>query len=949
MRARRTALVTAPVVLGALLAAPLPGQAAPAAEAAPRPGFLTAPSDADATDIAVDFVQQNAAGYGVLSADVADLVVRSAYESRHSGVTHVNLYQRHDGLEVFGGTATVNVARDGSIVHAASTLVRDLSGAEAAEATGPVEAVEAVAEELHLDEPEDLRPTVTARTASPGEVTLTDGGISAEPIPTRLGWQPTASGLRPAYQVVIDDAESPDLWNAVVDAETGELLDLDNWTIEHTHDQLASTLARGAATATTQAAAHDHAADDAHDHAGEADLGPSTHAPEERVEDGSSYRVYEIPKESPNDGPRTVVENPADADASPFGWHDTDGVAGPEFTITRGNNVHAYLDRDNNNAPDPGGDVDGGPSLDFDFELDLADDPTDYQPAAVTNLFYLNNVIHDVMHGYGFDEVSGNFQVNNYGRGGTGGDVVRAEAQDGGGTNNANFSTPAADGSPPRMQMYLWNPGGGVLPFQVVVDAPSPAAGTYGASGAGYGPEPTVEGLSGTFALAEDGSGTNEGCSPFVGFPAGAIAVVDRGTCPFVTKTANADAAGASAVVVVNNAPGAPISLGGSLATDIPSVMVRQEDGQALKAGLPATGTVRADANIPPRRDGDLENGIVIHEYGHGISNRLTGGLNVNCLSGNEQMGEGWSDYYAIVMLMDPAVDDPEAARGMGPYALYQDDRSGAGIRPAPYSRDMTKQPFTYDRIRTGGWVGGTSLAVPHGIGHTWAATLWDMTWDLVDRHGFNDNVYDDWDAGGNNRSLQYVTDGLKMQGCAPGFVAGRDGILAAERALTGGEDQCLIWNAFARRGLGYSAVQGTTNRDDNTEAFDVPPTCEATGAGVVSPKAGADGLVTRDAGSAIPVDFSLGADRGLDVLKPAHSPASREVSCETGEVVQYALTTPADAPGETVLRYNRARDRYSLIWETDEAWAGTCRELVIVLEDGTQHTMQVRLTEPTD
>ena len=55
---------------------------------------------------------------------------------------------------------------------------------------------------------------------------------------------------------------------------------------------------------------------------------------------------------------------------------------------------------------------------------------------------------------YGFTEAAGNFQVNNYGNGGLGGDAVNAEAQDGGGTNNANFGTPP-DGTQPRMQMYV--------------------------------------------------------------------------------------------------------------------------------------------------------------------------------------------------------------------------------------------------------------------------------------------------------------------------------------------------------------------------------------------------------------------------------------------------------------------------------------------------------------
>ena len=49
----------------------------------------------------------------------------------------------------------------------------------------------------------------------------------------------------------------------------------------------------------------------------------------------------------------------------------------------------------------------------------------------------------------------------------------------------------------------------------------------------------------------------------------------------------------------------------------------------------------------------------------------------------------------------------------MGPYALFQADRHGAGIRPRPYSRDMAIQPFTYDSIKTGGWLNGTSLAAP--------------------------------------------------------------------------------------------------------------------------------------------------------------------------------------------------------------------------------------------
>ena len=151
--------------------------------------------------------------------------------------------------------------------------------------------------------------------------------------------------------------------------------------------------------------------------------------------------------------------------------------------------------------------------------------------------------------------------------------------------------------------------------------------------------------------------------------------------------------------------------LTGSQTTAVPNIPVASitaADGTTIRNAIaagPTTGTVRKHPNHPGIRDGDFENGIIIHEYGHGISNRLTGGPAVNCLSGNEQAGEGWSDYFAISMLLDPALDDPNQPRGMGPYALFQPDRHGAGIRPRPYSRDMEIQPFTYDSIKTGGWL----------------------------------------------------------------------------------------------------------------------------------------------------------------------------------------------------------------------------------------------------
>jgi hypothetical protein len=141
---------------------------------------------------------------------------------------------------------------------------------------------------------------------------------------------------------------------------------------------------------------------------------------------------------------------------------------------------------------------------------------------------------------------------------------------------------------------------GGGLPNLVTIDPPSTAAGTYGAAGAAFGPLPSVDGFAGDVVLVNDGVGTTtDGCEPFA-LPAGAIALVDRGACNFTVKVANAQAAGGGAVIVANNAPGAPITMGGEdPSITIPSVMVSLADGNTIKAGLPATGQVRINLVAP--------------------------------------------------------------------------------------------------------------------------------------------------------------------------------------------------------------------------------------------------------------------------------------------------------------------------------------------------------------
>jgi PA domain/LVIVD repeat len=187
------------------------------------------------------------------------------------------------------------------------------------------------------------------------------------------------------------------------------------------------------------------------------------------------------------------------------------------------------------------------------------------------------------------------------------------------------------------------------LPALVTIAPPSSAAGTYEAAGAQFGAAPTPAGLTGAVVLANDGVGTvTDACEPLVGFPAGAIALVDRGGCEFGFKALTAQAAGATAVIVVNNAPGIPITMGpgavGNLVT-IPAVHVSQSDGATIKAGLPATGTVSRNP-----------------EFGCG-SHTATGVpdlANGRLLVYNSSSAGGTCDFFEIV---EVPLDDPGSAR----------------------------------------------------------------------------------------------------------------------------------------------------------------------------------------------------------------------------------------------------------------------------------------------
>ncbi len=582
--------------------------------------------------------------------DVTEYEITDIVPSLNPSIQHVYVQQKYQGIPVENGRFKMTV-KNGAISYTINQFITNMEEKAAGkQATlSPENAV------MRLVQNKGLRaPSLNVQSRSANSSIYNDPNASSEPIKAERVYYAENGALHIAYKVTYYQLDGKHWWNAIVDAQTGAIVIANDWVISCSFE--------------------DPNGDHNHDHSTDKSsepMGPVT-APESATASamvgGGSYNVYPLGIESPSHGNRTIVTDPADATASPYGWHDTNGAVGAEFTYTRGNNVLAQEDVNGNNGT--GTRPDGGSNLDFNFALNLNNAPSTFLPAATTNLFYWNNIMHDVWYQYGFTEAAGNFQENNYGRGGAGSDSVDADAQDGSSTNNANFGTPP-DGSNPRMQMFLF---------------------------------------------------TN------------------------------------------------------------------------------------------PTRDGDFDNVIIAHEYGHGISTRLVGGPATNALGGSEQMGEGWSDWFGLVMTIQPG-DTRSTARGVGTYAIGQ-PTTGAGIRPTRYSTDLAVNGTTYSNIG--------SLPVPHGVGYGFATILWDMTWDLIDIAGYDSDQYNG--TGGNNIAMALVIEGLKNTANNPGYVSGRDGILQADQDLYGGQYNCLIWDAFARRGVGVDAVEnangGTNTNTDQVVSF---------------------------------------------------------------------------------------------------------------------------------
>lgn len=751
--------------------------------------------------------------YGLNHQALGDLRITDQYTTDHNQAEHIYLTQTHNGYSIFGTNITLVVQPNGTIYSVGHNLrpIQQMSFNPGAVMTPAPAAIHTVATSLGI---QTRSAPAFKHTMENGTQVFDKSDVSLQDIPVDIAYIPLSTGgYQLAYKMQVFSPKNGELYQAYVNATNGSFIRYDAMTLHCSFEH--NYLAR-------ESSCEDHAV-----------LTPSFHPP---LVTGGQYRALETNAESPIHGNFDLLIGIEDPVASPFGWHDTNGADGAEYTYTRGNNVHAFLDRNWDYTSDRN--VDGGANLIFDFPFNSNGNPVDNQDIAVTNLFVRNNFMHDFTYRYGFNEIGGNFQANNYNNpGGLANDFVNAHAQFGddntiscgndtnGGTeciNNADFATPV-DGFNSRMRMFTWNQDFSSRLLDVI--EPVELAGKITTGVANFGADITTTPVTGEVVIIDDGTSEgSKGCQDVFGQDlSGKIALIDRGLCDFSLKVYHAQEAGAIGAIVCNFEDNVIAMGAGDNAADvlIPSVFISSIDCSRIRiaagSGL-VVSLVAPSTTGPEFTDGSLDNGIIAHEYGHGISTRLTGGPgNSSCLGGDEPggMGEGWSDFFALVTSARPGDTGPKS-RGIGTFAIKQ-PTTGRGIRTYAYSTDMNINPHTYDDILQEG--------VPHGVGSVWCAMLWDMYWAFSDHYGWDPDAIHG--TGGNNIAIQLVMDGLKLQPCSPSFTDARNAILLADTLNNGGANACLIWGAFARRGLGTNADAGiASTRSDGKEGFDVPKSC---------------------------------------------------------------------------------------------------------------------------
>lgn len=203
--------------------------------------------------------------------------------------------------------------------------------------------------------------------------------------------------------------------------------------------------------------------------------------------------------------------------------------------------------------------------------------------------------------------------------------------------------------------------------------------------------------------------------------------------------------------------------------------------------------------------DGSYDSVVMVHEYTHGVSERLVR-QGYSTFQG-ASMGEAWSDFYGIEYTL------PTGAPPDGVYAAaeYFDQSWGTGdIRSRPYSTNLDVNPITYATL------GHVAYGFPevHADGEIWFEAMWEARANLIKQFG---------EAEGRRRIRMLVMDGMKLSVPAPSMVDMRDAILLADRVDFSGASQAQLWAAFAKRGLGALAYSSGGNTVHVVSSFDLP------------------------------------------------------------------------------------------------------------------------------
>jgi hypothetical protein len=599
-------------------------------------GFLSRPSTSTPAAIARKYLSDHSDLFRLSRADLQSFDVVATYVTKSNGARQLTLQQLDDGRKIDGALLTFVIDRHGRIATVGGAAYPNTQ-AGGTPSLSAAQAVRIAAAALGLHGNRPLR--VISSSHGPSRTTvfrnsLSQGLYRPQPIAAELVTFPLGDGhARLGWKTTIESQLG--LYQSIVDANSGELL------YRHSLTYFA----------------------------------------------GPEGKVYTTQNPTPTNSQQIV--------AFPGGW-----VSG---RTTSGNNVNAYEDLNATNAigyqpqtpdtPDP-----AFQHFDYTFtdayQTSGGTDINTDRDATLTQLFYWVNRAHDYYYSLGFDEASRNFQNDNFGKGGVGGDAVLAEAFNGWGTgteklckdkddnailcrNNANFNANGGDGNAGRLQVYL-------------------------------------------------------------------------GSTPY------------------------------------------------------------------PFRESEMEGDTIVHEYGHGVSNRLVAGANLGSGVQTGGLGEGWSDYFAISFFNDPVIFE----------------YSGGGDGTTPPTSGFRRISSYATSTEKYSLLCNPSCEV-HNDGEIWATALWKLRGKL-----------------GQAKTDKLVIDGMKGTSTSPSFLVARDAILTAATSA----DQCTIWGVFASSEMGKSATS-SSDQKTVTAATDGPATC--------TPVANIGGPYSVGEGANVPLDASGSTENG--------------------------------------------------------------------------------------